>query len=795
MTQPIHLEGKKSPDSREREERVLVHVSSPEEGERLLELLRRHELAGLLAPELKDLCRCIGEGAGAVVLSGAAVNETNLSFLQDCLGEVPPWSDLPLLLITRGGMHLQRALEALSSVGGASNITFIQEPVQEVDLLNALRVALRARRRQYEVRDLIAQRETLLSSIRDSFVILDQDWRFLYVNERGAEMHARRAEELIGFKKWEVFPELIGSAYHRALEQAVKEGRMQRVEYYDPAIKRWIENRIYPSEVGVSVFGTDITERKQAEEALRESEERLRLMVESAREYAIFSLDPDGKITSWNSGAERLIGYSEEEVLGRSFEIIFTESDREAGQPASELKQALEADRAEDERWHVRRDGSRFWAGGLTTRMLDEEGRVHGFVKILRDYTGRKHAEVWLRSLNETLEKRVAERTEEAEQRATQLRLLASEVTDAEQRERRRLAELLHDHLQQILVAAKMQIGALSQRPLDAPLTEGLKRVDGLLKRSIEASRSLTVELSPPILYDAGLAPALQWLSRSMMENHNLKLKIDADAGAEPESDNIRAFLFQAVRELLFNVVKHAQIGQAEIHLRRVESQVEVMVVDRGAGFETVKKRNRSEQGGGFGLFSIRERVELLGGSLQIETAPGAGTRVRVRVPARQPNEDEVNQARDDQVQAVVKRPETPARDGAPGEGSVIRVLLADDHKILREGLAGLLREQHDFEVVSEASDGQMAVEMAHETRPDVIIMDVSMPRLNGVEATRRISSDLPDIAIIGLSMHSQEDMANSMQQAGAVAYVTKGAPSEILMATIREAYMERWRK
>jgi DNA-binding NarL/FixJ family response regulator len=97
--------------------------------------------------------------------------------------------------------------------------------------------------------------------------------------------------------------------------------------------------------------------------------------------------------------------------------------------------------------------------------------------------------------------------------------------------------------------------------------------------------------------------------------------------------------------------------------------------------------------------------------------------------------------------------------------------------------------------VVSEASDGQMAVEMAHETRPDVIIMDVSMPRLNGVEATRRISSDLPDIAIIGLSMHSQEDMANSMQQAGAVAYVTKGAPSEILMATIREAYMERWRK
>src|SRR5690606_18132098 len=138
-----------------------------------------------------------------------------------------------------------------------------------------------------------------------------------------------------------------------------------------------------------------------------------------------------------------------------------------------------------------------------------------------------------------------------------QLRRLASELTNAEQRERRRLAQALHDHLQQIWVAAKMQVGMLSHRPGDDTTGESLERLDNLLKRSIDASRSLTVELSPPILYDAGLAPALHWLSRNMLETHHLQVSVEADEEADPESDNAKAFLFQAVRELLFNVVKH----------------------------------------------------------------------------------------------------------------------------------------------------------------------------------------------------------------------------------------------
>lgn len=770
--------------------RVLVHVRGGAQAKDLLRALETRGFGGVECADLAELCREIKEGAGAVLMGDTVVDEPSLDFLAGCLGKQPPWSDLPLVILSEGGESLMRALAAFTEAGVGGNITVIH-PDQEINLVNALRVAIRSRLRQYEVRKLIEQNEALLKSIRDSFLLLDRDWRFTYVNEKAAEMRGCRPEDLIGKRKWDVFPELADTPYYTALQKVMEEGKSRHIEHFDPITRRWYEKRVYPSEAGVSIIGTDITERREAEEALRESEQRLRLMIESAREYAIFSMDLEGRITSWNSGAERLLGYGEEEVVGEHMEIIFTEQDRQKGHAQAELREALQTDRAEDERWHVRKDGTRFWAGGQVARMLDEAGQVRGFVKILRDYTGRKRAEVWLRSLNETLEKRVAERTAEAEQRAAQLRMLASELTDAEQRERRRLAEVLHDHLQQILVAAKMQVGMLAQRPGDAVMGEGLERVDNLLKRSIDASRSLTVELSPPILYDAGLAAALHWLSRSMAENHNLRVTVIAQPEAEPESDNIRALLFQSVRELLFNVVKHARATTAEVSLIKCDSEVEVLVSDEGAGFDPALITHQ-EHGGGFGLFSIRERVELLGGSLKIETGSGTGTKVSVKVPIRQEDRETVLKVREEQVRAIIERRESPAEETVPAAAGRIRILLADDHKILREGLAGLLREQPDFEVVSEASDGQMAVDMARETRPDVIVMDVSMPRLNGVEATRTIKSERPEVVVIGLSMHAKEDMADAMRSAGAVAYVTKGAPSEILTATIRDAVAQK---
>ncbi|MCX5771741.1 MAG: response regulator [Candidatus Hydrogenedentes bacterium] len=245
----------------------------------------------------------------------------------------------------------------------------------------------------------------------------------------------------------------------------------------------------------------------------------------------------------------------------------------------------------------------------------------------------RKRVEEQLRELNETLEQRVAERTAMAEERASQLRALASELIQSEQRQRRRLAQMLHDQLQQFLIAAKFRIGALRSRIADDEQIQAVDEIDELLDESVKASKVLTIELSPPILYDAGLVPALEWLARWMREKHGLTTAVDADEEAEPASEDIRALLFEAVRELLFNIVKHAHIDEATVLVEKTsDDQITVTVEDTGSGFDPIAAQDR-RGGGGFGLFSIRERFGLVGGRMDIETAPGRGTRVTLRVP------------------------------------------------------------------------------------------------------------------------------------------------------------------
>jgi len=245
----------------------------------------------------------------------------------------------------------------------------------------------------------------------------------------------------------------------------------------------------------------------------------------------------------------------------------------------------------------------------------------------------RKRVEDQLRELNETLEQRVAERTAMAEERASQLRALANELTQSEQRQRRRLAQMLHDQLQQLLIAAKFRVGALRSRTSGKEQLLAVDQVDELLDESIKASRVLTIELSPPILYDAGLVPALEWLAKWMREKHGLTTAVDADEEAEPDSEDIRALLFEAVRELLFNIVKHAHIDEATVLVEKTpDDEITVTVEDTGAGFDPIAAQDR-RTGAGFGLFSIRERFGFVGGRMDIETALGRGTRVTLRVP------------------------------------------------------------------------------------------------------------------------------------------------------------------
>lgn len=277
---------------------------------------------------------------------------------------------------------------------------FTAAVLESIHLRQTAEVALQREQATRQALDESAQRAIdILESITDAFVCVDHQWRITYVNQEAARLTNLQPEEIIGKTHQEMQPWTIGTVIEQTYRRILAEPGTTHFEAFNEPSRMWLEIHAYPCKVGFSIYFRDITERKrdkakrqQAESALRESESRFRLIVESVKDYAIFTLDLNGIITSWNSGAEGLLGYKEAEVVGHSSRTIFTPEDRETGQAEQELQTALIQGRAEDERWHLRKDGSRFFASGLMMQLRDEAGNLQGLVKILRDVTAAHQA-------------------------------------------------------------------------------------------------------------------------------------------------------------------------------------------------------------------------------------------------------------------------------------------------------------------------------------------------------------------------------------------------------------------
>jgi len=256
-------------------------------------------------------------------------------------------------------------------------------------------------------------------------------------------------------------------------------------------------------------------------------------------------------------------------------------------------------------------------------------------------------------------------------------------------------------------------------------------------------------------------------------------VRLAGDPSAEPESEELRYLLFECVRELLFNVVKHAGVSEAAVTVARsADDRVVVTVRDAGRGFDPAALRNRRKDDATFGLFSVQQRLAHARGELRLESAPGAGTTATVLLP--------VASARPLSPGSVERAPR-PGPAVAQRSAPALRILLVDDHRVLREGLAGLLRLEAGLEVVGEAADGPAAIEEAARLRPDVVVMDVNLgERMSGIEATRAIRAADPGVRVIGLSMHVDPEIAGAMTAAGAAAYVSKGGPAQDLIDAIR---------
>lgn len=750
---------------------------------------------------------------------------------------------------------------------------------------------------------------TLFSTIDQAFalceIVLDADgqpvdYRMVEVNPAFEEMTGFTPEIATGATARELVPG-IEDWWIETYGKVALTGEPVRFENYVAELGRWYDAYAFSSTRGYfALLFKDITERRKSEAALAASEERYRLLVESAQEYAMFMLDPDGRITSWNTGAERIFGYREDEALGMDGHVIFTKQDRAAGVPEAEMATALRAGQASDDRWHLRRNGSHFWANGVMEALRQEDGTLRGFAKVLRDNTKPKeaadalqasqaryqqaleaaqlgtwrydvaadinyfdarsqeifgldratytaaeidplvhpddfaglmqardraldpagdgschhthravhpdgtvrwvrlnchvtfagegqerhpvqavgviadvterreaanvlraseeryrtlfesidegfciievlfdendtpvdyrfltinpafarhtglhdavgkrmrelepnHEEHWfaiygqiarsgepqrftnearflderwydvyafrvgepaehrvavlfhdisarvraeqaLRQLNETLEAQV-------EQRTQQVRDLVTQLTMSEQSERHRVSQILHDDLQQRLYSLRFQLLFLHSTleaedlaPQRTDMVDSVEAIDTMIKDSIKAMRSLSVELSPPVLEGEGLIEALGWLATQMQTQHRLSVHVHAQTQIPMLQQDLRVLLFQTLRELLFNIVKHAGVTEAELTLRHTASQLYIVVSDRGVGFDVEAMLTAGQS---HGLWQNQQRLRLIGGRMTIDSQPSVesdepepaqprGTRVTIVCP------------------------------------------------------------------------------------------------------------------------------------------------------------------
>lgn len=574
--------------------------------------------------------------------------------------------------------------------------------------------------------------------------------------------------------------EAVEGAVKRSIEQAERFNEEFRV-VNSGGERRWLASVAVPSLdsegevvrlIGVSF---DITSRKQWERENHRRKEEFEALVELSPDI-ILRLDPAGRILYVNPALHGVSGLDPEALEGRT--VIETHLfDEEPGRIERLLERVLfEGSSAEaTATFRTPRGGALYQFRFVPQH--NRRGEVEAVIAVGRDLSALMEKERVLTQLTEALEDKVAERTAAAERQAAQLRQLAAQLTQTERRERKRLANTLHDELQQLLLAGKMNLLRLAKKA--PPNTARFDKVVDLLTRSIELSRSLAVELSPPVLSYGGLVEVIQWAARRVSDQQGLKVEVEVEGTQQPIDENSRIALFEAVRECLLNTVKHAEVDEAEVKIVYLEEAVEVHILDRGVGFDLRVFDEAAGSGQrGLGLFNIKERITALGGNMIMESVPNDGAHFTIRVPIVS-IEEEATQL--DEPSSSPRRPSViPQTNG-------LQVLVVDDHKVVRQGLVSLLEGHERFQVIGEASDGEEAVQMAKRLRPDLVIMDVGLPRLNGVEATRRIKAWSDKVKVIGLSLHNEVELQRSLIDAGAEAFLCKEESSKRLLSTIAE--------
>src|SRR5688572_8331944 len=663
------------------EDRILLLAPIGQDATAMARLLRTHGFVGTVCESAGDACRYLTEGAGALLVTEEALELPRMPELLHELNAQPPWSELPLIVLTHGGeSRLATLLHLVAQAAGS--LTLLERPLGEATLLRSVEVALRARHRQYQVRDLLEQQRIVHKELRES----EEKYRSLFESiDQGfctIEVLFNEHDEPVDYRFLSINP-----CFERQTGIANAVGRRVR-EVVPLHEEHWFQTYGKIAKTG---------------EVMRFEREAAQLH----RHYDVFA---------WRVG----------EPAERKVAVLFN------------------------------------------------------------DISERKASQARLEQFAEELERQVSERTQELMSSQGQLRALATELNLAEQRERKRIAAEMHDHLAQMLVLVRLKLGQAKQGPVHRSL-EMIKQAEDVVNDALTYTRNLVAELSPPVLHEFGLFAALKWLGEQMQRYQlHVTVQIESTGGLRLPEDQA-VLMFQSVRELLMNAVKHAVAKQAFLLVEEREGYLQIVVEDQGVGFDLLAMATQqpSPLSSKFGLFSIRERMNAMGGRLELHSAPGEGTRATLILPCASSQPTSLEPA------SEVSFLGAPASLNQTRLNGPCRVLIADDHAMVREGLRSVLEGFPDIDVIGEASNGQEAIDFTERFKPAAVVMDINMPLINGIEATARIKTRHPEIVVIGMSVNASADNHDAMRTAGASMLLTKEAAVDQLHGAIQQAVRE----
>jgi len=633
----------------------------------------------------------------------------------------------------------------------------------------------------------------LVESVRDYAIFLLSDTGVVRSWNPGANrIFGYDAGEIIGKHFSQFYPpeDLETHKPQRELEIAEEQGRVEDEGWRirSDGTRFWVNTVITALRdksgnlCGFAKMTRDLTERRAAEEQLRRSEENLRLLVDAVQEYAIFGLDPNGYVTSWNSGAHRIKGYDADEVIGKHFSIFYRDEDRKGGKPERVLAAARDQGMVEDEGWRVRKDGTQFWANVVITAVHDEHGELRGFTKVTRDISDRKKTQEIQQSLLEQYEARL--KAEEERRRAEASYRVSQDANRAKDEFLMTLSHELRTPMTAILGWSRLLPVLPPSDPAFRDAVAGIGRAAKLQANLIDDVLDVSRIVSGKLRLNVEEVDTLRVVSaaietvRASSDAKGIRITTDYSPGVGTVvADATR--LQQVVWNLLTNAVKYTpKEGHIDVAVYRTASHVQIKVTDNGEGidenflphvFEPFRQaenpKTRTHGGLGLGLSIVRYIVEAHGGTINAESGGrGKGATFTVTLPIR------AVRIKPAEARTTSEEPEETAEHPRPLRG--VEILLVDDDSEGRELVRTALR--HGGASVTSVASAEAALEELLVRKPTLIITDIAMPGMDGYALARTVRQRVATAALPVIALSAFPAATVAAEQACFAAYLTK---------------------